>query len=233
MKAKFYDLELVYKLAYDEGTQSAICKPFLKLGESEVPLSEARFGLLLNVKYLGDIAYIGKGDHGEVISLSEVLPKNFGEFKKSPGHAWFIANFLKYEFEKIYGGWEVNEVEYEYKHGESYFDVVSIKPDGRKAILEFKTIYERSGAEDLIKRAGKYIEACIEDQNFEEINFIFQVDQNNEIPQEGMKGLYRALNEFLNTGKLKMPDGTILLDISPDEARKVVKLLTWAGGYIP
>jgi len=49
----------------------------------------------------------------------------------------------------------------------------------------------------------------------------------------GIKGLYRALNEFLNTGKLKMPDGTILLDISPDEARKVVKLLTWAGGYIP
>jgi hypothetical protein len=35
--------------------------------------------------------------------------------------------------------------------------------------------------EDLIKRAGKYIKACIKDSDFEEINFIFQIDQNNEI----------------------------------------------------
>jgi hypothetical protein len=48
-----------------------------------------------------------------------------------------------------------------------------------------------------------------------------------------MKGLYRVLKELLNTGKLKLPDGSIQLDMSPDEARKVVKLLTWAGGYIP
>jgi hypothetical protein len=41
------------------------------------------------------------------------------------------------------------------------------------------------------------------------------------------------LTSFPNTGKLKLPDGTILLDISPDKVRKVVKLLTWAGGYIP
>jgi hypothetical protein len=48
-----------------------------------------------------------------------------------------------------------------------------------------------------------------------------------------MKGLYLALNEFLHTGKLKLPDGATLLDMVPDEARKVVELFTWAGGYIP
>jgi len=99
--------------------------------------------------------------------------------------------------------------------------------------LEFKTIYDARKAGDLIKTAGKYIEACIKDSDLEEIHFIFQVDQSNEISQEGMKGLYRALKEFLNTGKLKMPDGTTLLNMVPDEARKVVKLFTWAGGYVP
>ncbi|MEM3648645.1 MAG: hypothetical protein QXO47_03345 [Thermoproteota archaeon] len=48
-----------------------------------------------------------------------------------------------------------------------------------------------------------------------------------------MKGLYHALNEFLNTGKLKLPDGTVLLNIDLKEASKVLKVLTWAGGYLP
>ncbi|MEM2373754.1 MAG: hypothetical protein QXI11_04855 [Thermoproteota archaeon] len=48
-----------------------------------------------------------------------------------------------------------------------------------------------------------------------------------------MKGLYNALNEFLKTGELKLQDGTVLLSVNPEEASKVLKVLTWAGGYLP
>jgi|GEM_PF-4581878 hypothetical protein len=36
----------------------------------------------------------------------------------------------------------------EYKYGENYFDVVAIKPNGKKAILDFKTIYDARKAGD-------------------------------------------------------------------------------------
>lgn len=48
-----------------------------------------------------------------------------------------------------------------------------------------------------------------------------------------MKGLYHALSEFLNTGKLKLPDGAVLLDVSREKANEMLKVLTWAGGYLP
>lgn len=171
------------------------------------------------------------GGHEKIASLSETPPEGFGDFTSHPKHAWYVASFLKYKFEEIYGGWEIEKVEY--KYGEKLFDVVAIKPNGRKAIVEFRTIYDSRKAEDLIEQAGRYIEVCVRDPSFEDIHFIFQVDQNNEIRQEGMEGLYRALNDFLNTGKLKLPDGTILLDTSPDESGRVLKVLTWAGGYVP
>ncbi|MGB9718222.1 MAG: hypothetical protein ACPL4E_07280, partial [Thermoproteota archaeon] len=167
----------------------------------------------------------------KVVGLADKLPGWFGDFREHAAHAWCIASFLKYEFGKVYVDWEIEKVEYAYR--DSRFDVVAIKPDGEKAILEFKTIREGTEAGELIKRAAKYVRVCTDNTEFEEIQFIFQVDQNNEIPQEGVKQLYRALKEFQTTGNLKLPDGTIVLSISPDEASRILKILTWTGGYLP
>ncbi|MEM2687644.1 MAG: hypothetical protein QW796_04775, partial [Thermoproteota archaeon] len=107
MKAKVGDLELIYKLGYDEETGTATCEPLLKIGESEIRLSDMeKFVLLSDVKYLGDIAYIRAGTNEEIISLSENPPKGFGDFKRRPKHAWYVASYLQHEFEKTYTSWD-------------------------------------------------------------------------------------------------------------------------------
>ncbi|MEM3570117.1 MAG: hypothetical protein QXI20_11385 [Candidatus Jordarchaeales archaeon] len=47
-----------------------------------------------------------------------------------------------------------------------------------------------------------------------------------------MKRLCSALNEFLNTGELKLPDGTVILSMDADKASRILKILTWTGGYL-
>ncbi|MEM3390650.1 MAG: hypothetical protein QW491_14775, partial [Thermoproteota archaeon] len=234
MKAKTIGgLDLIYRFEYDQKAGSVIYNPFIEIKGKEIAVSSiVKFEVLPDVKYLGDIACI-QAETYKIIGLSKELPKYFDE---RASHAWFVASFLKYEFEKVYAGWEIEKMECSYgeeTETSARFDAVVIEPDKKRVILEFKTIYEGTKEKDLIEQAAKYIRICDEDPDYFGIHYVFQLDQNNEIPQEGMKGLYHALNEFLNTGKLKLPDGTVLLNVSREEANEVLKILAWTGGYLP
>ncbi|MBO3753675.1 MAG: hypothetical protein FGF53_02155, partial [Candidatus Brockarchaeota archaeon] len=180
MKAKTIGrLDLIYRFEYDQKAGSAVCSPFIEVKGREIALSSVvKFEVIPDVKCLGDIAYI-KGDaFNEVVGLANELPERFEDFREHPAHAWCVASFLKYEFEKAYSGWTVETIEYKYDGGR--FDIVVIKPDGKKAVLEFKTIYESTEAEELIKRIAKYIRFVFNNPDYSEIRCIFQVDQHNE-----------------------------------------------------
>ncbi|MCX8183599.1 MAG: hypothetical protein N3F08_04190 [Crenarchaeota archaeon] len=72
----------------------------------------AKFEILQNVPHIGDIAYIQRGVFYEILGLADELPEWFGDFKEHPAHAWCVASFLKYEFEKTYAGWMIERIEY-------------------------------------------------------------------------------------------------------------------------
>ncbi len=239
MKTGFGNLEILRKFWYDSDMKSVVYGDFVRMGDVEAAINDViRFEILANVPCLGDMALIQYTKDGETYNmvggLTKELPETFtGIRSRATSHAWLIANYLKYELDKGYTeGWRVDDVEVNYK--DMRFDVVATRLDERKAIMEFKTIFEPNDADDLIKQAGNYLNVCTEeDSGFAELIYVFQVDQNGEIPKKDVKTLYNTLNEFLTTGKLRLRDSTVILDMSPEEASRILRILTYTGGYVP
>ncbi|MEM3660168.1 MAG: hypothetical protein QXU11_07115, partial [Thermoproteota archaeon] len=239
VKTESGNLEILRKFWCDSDMKSIVYEDFVRMGDVEAAISNViRFEILSDVPCLGDIALVQYAKDGETYNmvggLTKELPETFtGIRSRATSHAWLIANYLKYELDKGYTeGWRIDDVEVNYKG--MRFDVIATRPDERKAIMEFKTIFEPNDADDLIKQAGRYLDVCTkEDSGFAELVYVFQVDQNGKIPKGDVKALYNALNDFLATGRLRLTDGKVILDTSPEKAGRILKILTYAGGYVP
>ncbi|MGC9084819.1 MAG: hypothetical protein ACP5IT_01385 [Thermoproteota archaeon] len=196
LKAKIRKLEFACKFDLDPDTKSLIYKPHL-VGYGEITEVKIKPNAKLGNYNLGDvISVFYKDSKGKVRSMSASLTKDYVRH-----HELVLYDFLNNKLGMVpTEGWKYLNEEKTRKIGSEklVFDAVAGLPNGKKAIIEFKSNAEPSSIERLIRQANKYLNYCVsKNEEYSELVYVFE-----DLPtKENLKALFNYLIKLRAEGK--------------------------------
>jgi hypothetical protein len=196
LKAKIRKLEFACKFDLDPDTKSLIYKPHL-VGYGEIIEVKIKPDAKLGNYNLGDvISVFYKDGKGKIRSTSVSLTR-----EHTRHHELVLFDFLNNKLSMVpTESWEYLNEEKARKMGSKklVFDAVAGLPNGKKAIIEFKSNAEPSSIERLIDQANKYLSFCIsKNEEYSKLVYVFE-----DLPtKENLKKLFNYLVKLRAEGK--------------------------------